>query len=208
MPRSAKIICLSGNIQIIHSPRTVTNATIGGTVTFECGFSGTTESPIWNINGEDYFVSELPPPHVYDGSSMSLIISPVERRMNNSVYYCFFYSEMFVPIFSEHAMLIIQPVINIMSLQLSLSTHRVCCGKTISAHLTSASAATTTTATQFRFSLSHAKSPKLTATSHVQSRVTSTVAVPSIALNLTTITETTSASRPGVWQNLPVQGFY
>ena len=103
-------------MQITRSPQTVTNATIGGTVTFECGFSGTTQSPSWNIDGKDYYTSELQSPHMYDASSMSLIVSPVEKRLNNSVYYCFFvtYSEeesRFVTISSEHAVLIIPLII-------------------------------------------------------------------------------------------------
>ena len=156
-------------------------------MTFQCVFSGTIESPSWNINGETHYASELRPPHMYDVSSMSLIISPVESGMNNSVYYCFFvtYSEKesrFVTISSEHATLIIQPVIHITSHQKSsnsvlsqsvMLTHTVCrCGKTLSACLTSP--ATTTTSLQFHLLLSYAKSPKLTATNTVQSRTKST----------------------------------
>ena len=205
---------LSGNIQIIHSPQTVTNATIGGTVTFQCVFSGTIESPSWNINGEAHYASELRPPHMYDVSSMSLIISPVESGMNNSVYYCFFvtYSEMesrFVTISSEHATLIIQPVIYITSQQMSsnsvlsqsvVPTHTVCrCGKTLSA--CPISPATTTTSLQFHLLLSYAKSPKLTGTNTVQSCNKSTV-----LSNFTNMIDTVTTSDPRVSQNLPVQG--
>ena len=183
-------------------------------MTFECGFSGITESPSWNINGEDYFVSELPPPHIYNVSLMSLIISPVERRLNNSVYYCFFvtYSPIerkFVRIRSDHAVLIIPAIIHTLIQPDSIlphgvvATQTVCCGKVISPHFTSPVA--TTTAIQFQFSLSHAKSLKLNATSTLQSYAT--LCVPSITSNLTTMTETVTTPSPGVMQNLSVQGF-
>ena len=188
-------------------------------MTFECIFSGTTQSPSWNIDGENYYISELPPKHAYDVPSMSLIISPVERRMNNSVYYCFFvtYSEaesQFVTISSEHAVLVIQPFIHTMSRQESsdsvlthtiMPTRTVCCRKTISAHLTSP--ATATTITYFHFSLSRARSLKLLGTSTVQSHTTisSTLLITS---DLTTMIETIPTSIPGDMQNLPVQGFH
>ena len=184
-------------------------------MTFQCGFSGTPDRPRWNIDGENYYTSELPPQHVYDVSSMSLIISPVESGMNNSVYYCFFvtYSEMerrYVTISSEHAMLIIPPVIHTTSQQkssnsvlfLSIVTHTVCCGETTTAYITTP--VTTTTAIQFQLSLSHVKSSKPIATSTVQSHGTSTVL--SITSNLTTTIKTATASNPGVVKNLPMQG--
>ena len=105
---------LSGTVIITRSPQTVSNATLGGRVRFECGASGTTETPGWNINGQDYRITDLPIGYVYNGASKSLVVSPVENTMNNSVYYCYFliYStsqQRFVEITSSEAMLIIQP---------------------------------------------------------------------------------------------------
>ena len=179
-------------------------------MTFECGFSGTTQSPSWNIDGKDYYTSELQSPHMYDASSMSLIISPVEKRLNNSVYYCFFvtYSEeesRFVRISSDHAVLIIPLIIHTMSQQKSsdsVSVHNIVPTHTISVHLISTT--TTTTAIQYQSSFSHAKSPKFTAKSTVQCCATSTV--PSVTSNLTAIIDCVSNWQEDR-QNLAVQGF-
>ena len=70
---------------------------------FECGYSGTTESPSWHINGIPFFVTELWPPYSYYDSS--LIISSVTAAMNNSVYNCFFD----IHIISNDATLVILP---------------------------------------------------------------------------------------------------
>ena len=70
---------------------------------FECGYSGTTESPSWHINGIPFFVTDLLPPYSYYDSS--LIIFPVTAALNNSVYNCFF--EIHINIKSDDAMLVI-----------------------------------------------------------------------------------------------------
>lgn len=82
---------------------------------FECKPSPTTILPEWNINGRDHRITDLPQGHTYDSSLYSLIVSPVESTMNNSVYYCFlgvYSSEGYTRIESSRAMLIIQALIN------------------------------------------------------------------------------------------------
>ena len=103
-----------GNLQIISSPQTVSNATLGSTVRFVCQTSITSVLPGWNINGTDYRVTELPLGYRSESylTSNVLIVSPVEIAMNNSVYFCFvtsFTSEgRQVRIESEPAMIIIR----------------------------------------------------------------------------------------------------
>ena len=52
-------------IKITEGPRTVTNASVGGSVTFACKAEGTLSAPIWSINRKDYRISDLPLYHEY-----------------------------------------------------------------------------------------------------------------------------------------------
>lgn len=118
--------CVSGTALITRHPQTVGNATIGSTVKFECRTSTTTVLPGWNINGRDHRITDLPQGHSYDISLDSLIVSPVEGAMNNSIYYCFlgiYSSEGYTRIESSQArLIIIQPLVNDYSSKLT-----VCC---------------------------------------------------------------------------------
>ena len=105
-------MAFKGNLQITSSPQTVSNATLGSTVRFECQTSTASALPEWNINGRDYRVTELPLGYRYESilNSKVLIVSPVEIAMNNSVYYCvltFYTPEGYVRVESERAMIII-----------------------------------------------------------------------------------------------------
>lgn len=102
-----------GNVQITSSPQTVTNATLGSTVRFECQTSTTSAIPGWNINGKDYRVTELPLGYDFESiqNSKVLIVSPVEIAMNNSVYFCYltyFANEEHKRTESERATMVIQ----------------------------------------------------------------------------------------------------
>lgn len=109
-------ILFLGPVQIISSPQTVRNATLGSTVRFECRISDAIVLPEWSINGRDYQITDLPLGYDFESVSNSnvLIVSSVEISMNNSVYYCFFFTysseeQKYIPINSSRAMLIIQP---------------------------------------------------------------------------------------------------
>lgn len=102
-------------MHITRSPQTISNATLGSTVRFECQINSTSLFPQWNINGRDYIVTDLPLGYEFKSVSYSkvLIVSPVEQAMNNSVYYCFLFvptPEGLVTVNSSQAMLIIVPL--------------------------------------------------------------------------------------------------
>lgn len=101
-------------LQIIRSPQTISNATLGSTVRFECQINSTSVFPQWNINGRDYIATDFPLGYEFESISYSkvLIVSPVEQAMNNSVYYCFLFlptPEGLVTVNSSQATLIILP---------------------------------------------------------------------------------------------------
>ena len=77
-------------MEIVRGPLTVPNATIGGTVSFECILS-IDAIPRWNINGNDYIVTHLPPQFNYMSNSNThvLIVGPVHEGMNNTCIFCY-----------------------------------------------------------------------------------------------------------------------
>ena len=97
------------SLKIIEGPQSVTNASVGGTVDYKCIAEGTASPPNWNINGEDYRVTELPLNHEYHSEGY-LEITPITLSMNNSIYYCYYTPYVdgdFIRIESEHAYLLI-----------------------------------------------------------------------------------------------------
>ncbi|CAI8033942.1 hypothetical protein GBAR_LOCUS19133, partial [Geodia barretti] len=74
--------------EIISGPQTVSNATLGGTASFECIINSELALPRWNINGIDYTVTRLPAGFQFESDSFSkvLTVSPVQQEMNN---WCF-----------------------------------------------------------------------------------------------------------------------
>ena len=97
-------------MQIIGSPRTVTNATLGGTALFECILDSVFALPAWNINGNDYQVTKLPLGHTFISESYSkvLLVGPLNAAMNNSCYYCYVVNYQGIRLESSRAKLIIQ----------------------------------------------------------------------------------------------------
>ena len=75
-------------IQITEGPKTIYNATINDEVFFSCQVEGTEESPSWNINGQDFFVTELPPKFSFRQGR--LIVKVTTMKLNGSVLYCFY----------------------------------------------------------------------------------------------------------------------
>ena len=55
---------------------------------FKCVASGTEEPPIWNINGNDYRVTDLPLYYKYFPGSLEVF--PIICSMNASYYYCYY----------------------------------------------------------------------------------------------------------------------
>lgn len=102
---------LIDSITIIDGPKSVTNASVDGSVDFNCITEGAASPPIWNINGRDYRVTELPLNHKYYSEGY-LEITPISLSMNNSMYFCYYLSYIdgvFVIIKSENATLVISP---------------------------------------------------------------------------------------------------
>lgn len=102
----------AASLKIIEGPQSVKNASVGGAVEFKCITEGAASPPIWNINGEDYRVTELPLNHEYHYSEGYLEITPITLSMNNSIYYCYYKPYVdgeFIRIESEHATLLISP---------------------------------------------------------------------------------------------------
>ena len=85
------MLIIVGSVQILSGPQSVTNATLGGTVRFECVISSITVLPGWNINGTDYRIADLPSGYRFENveESKVLIVSPVVMALNNSVYFCY-----------------------------------------------------------------------------------------------------------------------
>ena len=61
---------------------------MGDTVVFECGYTGTSTYPKWNINGTEYRITALPQYHRYTAEGLE--VHPVTLSMNNTMYSCFF----------------------------------------------------------------------------------------------------------------------
>ena len=55
---------------------------------FRCEYIGTSSRPNWMINGEQVLASSLPPKHFLNKTGM--IVTSVNRTMNNWTYACFF----------------------------------------------------------------------------------------------------------------------
>ena len=75
-------------IQITEGPKTIYNATIHDEVFFSCKVEGTEESPSWNINGKDYFSTDLPPIYVFSQGALKVMITTF--KLNGSVLFCFY----------------------------------------------------------------------------------------------------------------------
>lgn len=84
-------INILGSIEIVRGPVTVSNATIGGTVRFECVLSTDSFYPYWNIDGTDYTPVYIPAAYTYSSNSNEyyLTISTVQESMNNTCFYWF-----------------------------------------------------------------------------------------------------------------------
>ena len=78
-------------MRIVSGPVSVTNATLGGTARFECMLSNRYSYPAWNIDENDYDVTDLPLGYEFksEGYSKILIVEPLQQAMNNTCYYCF-----------------------------------------------------------------------------------------------------------------------
>lgn len=85
------LLPLSGSVFITSSPKSILNARIGSCVVFECKLNSETVYPSWSINGTDYPITDLPLGHAFRSESYTgqLTVGPLNRRMNNTVYYCY-----------------------------------------------------------------------------------------------------------------------
>lgn len=81
----------AGSVFITSSPKSILNARIGSCVVFECKLNSETVYPSWSINGTDYPITDLPLGHAFRSESYTgqLTVGPLNRRMNNTVYYCY-----------------------------------------------------------------------------------------------------------------------
>ena len=98
-----------GAVEIVSGPQTITNATLWGSAEFVCVLNNEDAFPGWNIDGTDYLITDLL--YGYDFKSISysntLIVTSVQREMNNSLYYCYVVT-LQERLESERARLIIQ----------------------------------------------------------------------------------------------------
>ena len=99
--------------EIIRGPQTVSNATLGGTASFECIINSELALPRWNINGIDYTVTRLPAGIQFESNSFYkvLTVSSVQQEMNNWCFYCFLLFVNDDRVESTRAKLIIPPPI-------------------------------------------------------------------------------------------------
>ena len=81
----------AGSVFITSSPQSILNARLGSCVVFECKLNSETVYPSWSINQTDYPITDLPLGHAFKSESYTgqLIVGPLNRRMNNTVYYCY-----------------------------------------------------------------------------------------------------------------------
>jgi hypothetical protein len=75
--------------KITEDPQSV-NASVRDIVSFTCMANGTKESPSWNIDGVDFFVSELPSNMDYSRTGHQLIVNVITSTPNRSTFYCFY----------------------------------------------------------------------------------------------------------------------
>jgi len=76
-----------GTPQIIQEPEDA-HVVEGDTAYFNCSIIGTTNRPLWKINGISYYTEDYPPRIDYLRSSKVLEIINVQRRDNGSTYQC------------------------------------------------------------------------------------------------------------------------
>lgn len=76
---------------IVSGPHSISNASLGSSVRFECVMSSENIYPSWNIDGTDYQITDLPSGYDFMSISYSkvLILNSVQQEMNNSCYYCY-----------------------------------------------------------------------------------------------------------------------
>ena len=77
-------------VTIVEGPQPVYNAKIGDEVSFTCRVEGTDEPPSWNINGVDFYVSELPSTMFYSMPEHQLKVMVTTAALDRSMFYCFY----------------------------------------------------------------------------------------------------------------------
>lgn len=75
-------------IRITEGPMTIYDAKINTNVSFSCKAEGTEESPSWNINGSNYFITDLPPNYRFHQGKLKIAI--ITTKLNGTVLYCFY----------------------------------------------------------------------------------------------------------------------
>ena len=84
------MLLLLAAVTIVEDPQSVSNAEIGDEVSFTCKMEGTDEPPSWNINGVDFYVSELPSNMFYHRYEYQLRVVVTTTLLNRSTFYCFY----------------------------------------------------------------------------------------------------------------------
>jgi hypothetical protein len=75
-------------IAIVKGPRNIT-VQEGSTAIFPCLITGTTDLPLWYIDGTSYNTFDiLPARHMYFSSNMTLVVMDVQLSDNNTAYRC------------------------------------------------------------------------------------------------------------------------
>ena len=66
--------------------------TKGDSAYFQCSYTGSSDLPIWTINGDHYIVS-YPPRHTYHSKNQILEVFNTRLGDNGSTYQCIVFSE-------------------------------------------------------------------------------------------------------------------
>ena len=66
--------------------------TEGDSAYFQCSYTGSSELPLWTING-DYFSTSYPPRHMYHSRNQVLEVFNTQLADNGSTYQCIVFTE-------------------------------------------------------------------------------------------------------------------
>ena len=83
---------LENEVEIEKGPESITDATLGDTVIFNCTFTCEDVIPHWTIDGDNYGVVDLPDGYSFNDDLpyvKQLIVGPLTSEMNNSTYSCY-----------------------------------------------------------------------------------------------------------------------
>ena len=82
---------MHGAVVIINEPADA-YVTEGDSAYFQCSYTGSSDLPVWTING-DHFIVSYPPRHTYHSRNQVLEVFNTQLADNGSTYQCIVFTE-------------------------------------------------------------------------------------------------------------------